>query len=592
MVASLKESALNYAKAGMRVFPLRPNSKSGQVLRSWKNEATTDITTIEKWWNTNPNYNIGIATGEGVLVVDIDVKHEAKGLESIKEYGVGLPDTARVKTPSGGYHLYYYIEGDFKNRVNIYPGIDIRANNGYVVAPPSVIDGLRYEWINEDPMAEANQEVYSFLDEPIEKEDNKQPLHMENEIIQGSRNDILFKLASSLQSKGLSNEAILSSVIAENSIKCNPPLEIEEVKTIVESALNYNKGTNPYNKQKKNLSLEMIPMSEVKEKEAQWLIPDFIPKGVITVVAGDGGVGKTFFWCDLVASVSSGTYTFFENENYSVIEKKEPQKVMYFSSEDDMQVTLKKRLRLSGANMGNIITIPIGDERFQEIQYNSKFLNDLIAYHKPVLVVFDPLQGFIPNNVNMGYRNQMRNVLKPLNGYGEKYGVTTVIVCHTNKKSDTSARGRVSDSSDIWDIARSVFIIGHTGSDDIRYLSHEKCNYGPLQDTTLFSIGDGILTNRGTTKKKDRDFMSKKSYERKGKGAKEEVKEFILEQLQEHDGAMENKELLEYAKACGHSKGSFDRAKADLKKEKNITIEVVGKGKERVSNILLVPKGG
>ncbi len=592
MVHNLKESALNYAKAGLRVFPLAPNSKGKQVLRSWKNEATTDLVTIKQWWNTNPNYNIGIATGNGILVIDIDVKHDARGLESLKKYGENLPTTAKVKTPSGGYHLYYYVEGNFKNRVNIYPGIDIRTDNGYVVAPPSVIDGLRYEWINEDPMAEANQEVYSFLDEPIEKEDNKQPLHMENEIIQGSRNDILFKLASSLQSKGLSNEAILSSVIAENSIKCNPPLEIEEVKTIVEGALNYNKGTNPYNKQKKNLSLEMIPMSEVKEKEAQWLIPDFIPKGVITVVAGDGGVGKTFFWCDLVASVSSGTYTFFENENYSVIEKKEPQKVMYFSSEDDMQVTLKKRLRLSGANMGNIITIPIGDERFQEIQYNSKFLNDLIAYHKPVLVVFDPLQGFIPNNVNMGYRNQMRNVLKPLNGYGEKYGVTTVIVCHTNKKSDTSARGRVSDSSDIWDIARSVFIIGHTGSDDIRYLSHEKCNYGPLQDTTLFSIGDGILTNRGTTKKKDRDFMSKKSYERKGKGAKDEAKEFILDQLKEQGGSMENKELLEYAQACGYSKGTLERAKADLKKEKNIVIEVNGFGKEKTTTLSLVPIEG
>lgn len=592
MVADLKESALNYAKAGLRVFPLAPNSKSGQVLKSWKNEATTDLVTIKKWWNTNPNYNIGIATGGGVLVVDIDVKHESKGLESIKEYGTGLPDTARVKTPSGGYHLYYYVGGDFKNRVNIYPGIDIRANNGYVVAPPSQIDGRCYEWDNNNPVVKADGFVYGFLSGLVENKSDT-PLHMEDEITQGQRNDMLFKLASSLQSKGLADKAILNALWQENKAKCNPPLTKEEVKAICQSVTDrYNKGTSTYQENTKNLSTKMISMADVEEREQEWLIRDFIPKGTITIIGGDGGSGKTTVWCDIVASISSGTYTFFENENYSLIEERKPQKVMFFSSEDDMNTTLKKRLRLNGANMDNIITVPMEDERFQNIKYNSDFLKKIVYEHKPTLLVFDPLQGFLPNNVNMGYRNQMRNTLNPLLAYGADIGVTTLIICHTNKKSDVSARGRISDSSDIWDIARNVFVIGHTGEDDIRYFSHEKCNVAKLQDTSLFTIDNGAITFRGTTKKRDRDFMSKKSYERKGKGAKEEAKEFILDQLVEHEGTMENKELLEYAKACGHSKGSLERAKAELKKEKSITIEVSGKGKERVSNILLVPKEG
>lgn len=592
MVANLKESALNYAKAGMRVFPLRPNSKSGQILRSWKNEATTDITTIEKWWNTNPNYNIGIATGEGVLVVDIDVKHEAKGLESIKEYGVGLPDTARVKTPSGGYHLYYYIEGDFKNRVNIYPGIDIRANNGYVVAPPSQIDGRCYEWDNNDPVVQADGFVYGFLSGPVGPPSDM-PLHMENKITQGQRNDMLFKLASSLQSKGLADKAILNALWQENKAKCDPPLTKEEVKAIYQSVTDrYDKGTSTYQENTKNLSTKMISMADVEEKEPEWLIRDFIPKGAITILAGDGGVGKTTIWCDIVASISSGTYTFFEDENYSLIEERKPQKVMFFSSEDDMNTTLKKRLRVNGANMNNIFTIKLSDERFQEVKYNSPYLKELVNTHKPVLLVFDPLQGFLPNNVNMGYRNQMRNTLAPLNGFGEELGVTTLIVCHTNKKNDVSARGRISDSSDIWDIARNVFIVGHTGEDDIRYLSHEKCNVAKLQDTSLFTIDDGVVTLRGFTTKKDRDFMSKKSYERKGKGAKEEAKEFILEQLQEHESTMENKELLEYAKACGYASATLERAKKDLKKDNIIDIKVKGFGKDKITFLSLVPKEG
>ena len=228
------------------------------------------------------------------------------------------------------------------------------------------------------------------------------------------------------------------------------------------------------------------------------------------------------------------------------------------------------------------------DERFQEIKYNSEYLKDLIHEHKPVLLVFDPLQGFLPNNVNMGYRNQMRNTLSPLIGFGESLGVTTLIVCHTNKKSDTSARGRISDSSDIWDIARNVFIVGHTGENDLRYLSHEKCNYGPLQDTVLFSIDDGAITYRGDTTKKDRDFMIKKSYDRKNKGAKDEAKDFILDQLKEHDGSMENKDLLEYAKACGYSQTTIDRAKKDLKNENFIAIKVNGFGKKKTTILSLV----
>ncbi|MCI9093141.1 MAG: AAA family ATPase [Coprobacillus sp.] len=590
-MASLKESAIQYAKANIRVFPLAPNSKSGQVLRSWKKEATTDIEKIKKWWNTNPNYNIGIATGEGLLVVDVDVKHEAKGIESFDIYGEHLPITAKVKTPSGGYHFYYYVEGDFKNRVNIYPGIDIRANNGYVVAPPSVIDGKCYEWVNNESVATADGFVYGFLSGPVEKENT--PLHMEDEITQGQRNDILFKLASSLQSKGLDDKAILSALWQENKAKCSPPLTKEEVKAIYQNVVNrYDKGTASYQEPKKNLSLEMISMADVEERDQEWLIRDFIPKGTITIIGGDGGAGKTTVWCDIVASISSGTYTFFENEDYSLIEKREPQKVMFFSSEDDMNTTLKKRLRLNGANMDNIITVPMEDERFQNIKYNSDFLRNIVYEHKPTLLVFDPLQGFLPNNVNMGYRNQMRNTLNPLLAYGADIGVTTLIICHTNKKSDVSARGRISDSSDIWDIARNVFVIGHTGENDIRYLSHEKCNVARLQDTTLFTIEDGIVTFRGTTKKKDRDFMSKKSYDRKGKGAKDEAKEFILDQLKEHGGTMENKELSELALATGYSKSNFDKVRAELSRKGLIEIKPTGKGEDRVYNISLIPIEG
>ena len=85
VMSELKNNALNYVKKGFKVFPLKPNTKGEQVLESWKYESTTNLNQIDYWWNKNPNYNIGLVTGNGLLVIDIDVKNGKDGLQSIKK---------------------------------------------------------------------------------------------------------------------------------------------------------------------------------------------------------------------------------------------------------------------------------------------------------------------------------------------------------------------------------------------------------------------------------------------------------------------------------------------------------------------------
>ena len=66
-------SALNYAKDNFKVFPLKVNSKSGQVCKSWKEEATTDINQIYQWFSST-DYNVGVRTGDGLVVIDVDIR--------------------------------------------------------------------------------------------------------------------------------------------------------------------------------------------------------------------------------------------------------------------------------------------------------------------------------------------------------------------------------------------------------------------------------------------------------------------------------------------------------------------------------------
>src|SRR5699024_6011952 len=116
---TLLEAARIYAR-NYKVFPLAPQSKSKQLLRSWKNEASNDSSQVERWWKACPLANIGLVTGNGLLVIDVDNKNGKNGSEMLKPYLDDFPDTMVVKTPSGGYHYYFEVEGSFPNKVNLY----------------------------------------------------------------------------------------------------------------------------------------------------------------------------------------------------------------------------------------------------------------------------------------------------------------------------------------------------------------------------------------------------------------------------------------------------------------------------------------
>jgi hypothetical protein len=93
-----------------------------------------------------PSANIGIVTGKisDLVVFDLDSQ---KAEEFANSEG-GFPDTARVKTGKG-YHLYMKHPGfEIRNQVNKDLEIDIRAEGGYAVAPPSVHGtGSAYKWV-------------------------------------------------------------------------------------------------------------------------------------------------------------------------------------------------------------------------------------------------------------------------------------------------------------------------------------------------------------------------------------------------------------------------------------------------------------
>lgn len=133
------------SRLGLRVFPLVPGTGT-PALKDWPDYATTDLDQVREWWTwTYPGYGVGIACGpdSGIWVLDIDVKKGVDGFvefaEIITAHG-GAPgiftDTMVVSTPSGGAHLYFrWAEGVVNSTGRIGPGLDVRADHGYVRAP-------------------------------------------------------------------------------------------------------------------------------------------------------------------------------------------------------------------------------------------------------------------------------------------------------------------------------------------------------------------------------------------------------------------------------------------------------------------------
>ncbi|WP_346698971.1 AAA family ATPase [Catenibacillus scindens] len=323
-------------------------------------------------------------------------------------------------------------------------------------------------------------------------------------------------------------------------------------------------------------------------KEPEWLVPGYIPKYGITTIAGEGGVGKTSIWCSLVASITSGKQTFLLGNEIPF--NNDPENVIVFSAEDSWTYVLRARLEANGADLDRVGFISPEDERFVDLNFDGDLLKGIIEENRPGVIVFDPLQAFVPANLRMGDRNAMRKCFSPLIGYGEQYKLTSIIIAHANKQSGVWGRKRIADSSDIWDASRSVLMTGLTSEKDVRYISQEKSNYGRLSDTVLFSLDECVPTFKCYSDKKDRDFILADARERNIRPVVEDAKDFIIDTLRER-GQMEVSELDELAAANSISKNAMRDAKAALKKEGTTKTWSIGYGNNKKFLIILKDAG-
>jgi hypothetical protein len=203
-------------------------------------DASTDRGQIKKWWREHPQSNIGVVTGSlsGLVVVDVDGKEGKRSWRRLLEQCSCAPIDTLTAITGAGKHYYFDCKEHIQNSAGKFgPGLDVRADGGYVVGVGSThVSGHRYDW-------EDSHKAVCALPKHLLRHFNSADAAMshgvEDAIPRGRRNDTLTGFAGAMRRPGMSRQAIEAALLVENRYRCESPLADAEVKKIAASVARY-----------------------------------------------------------------------------------------------------------------------------------------------------------------------------------------------------------------------------------------------------------------------------------------------------------------------------------------------------------------
>jgi hypothetical protein len=186
---SLLDAALGYAAHGIPGYPVHwPRRVPGgtslacscrhgtacdrpakhPLVRHGINDATTDPSQLEHWWQQWPHANLGLATGIVFDALDVDGPAGLAALRQLaRTAGLRLPGPV-VRTGGGGWHYWFAPTGLGNRPPRGLTHIDWRGRGGCVLAPPSRhISGGSYRWLrglDQTPLPEVPTGLRTLLE--------------------------------------------------------------------------------------------------------------------------------------------------------------------------------------------------------------------------------------------------------------------------------------------------------------------------------------------------------------------------------------------------------------------------------------------
>lgn len=505
MAADKLSSALAYANYGIAVFPCHhieadrecscgklkcPSAGKHPIPKGWQAEATLDENEIRRMWQAYPDANIGVACGEGsgLTVLDVDGDLGRETLRDLELEHGELPETPIAITGSGGNHYYFQFEPSVSNAVRFAPGLDIRTQGGLVIGVGSKTR-REYAWEAIAPLSYELQpsKMPGWLVALIATKPNTngnsvhvppEPLH-EGE----GRNNLLFRLARSEHARGFPDAAVEAAVKALNQT-FKPPLDQSEINQLIANALRIPNRSNFQPTVAPRGPINRGKMAEEFDAEkVLWLWPGYIPLGKLSDLQGDPGQGKSVVTASLAAIVSRGL-------PFPTGDQCSPAGVIMISAEDDPHDTIRPRLEAAGADLARVMLFTLRDDELLSFPEDLDLLREAIKKTSAGLVIIDPLDAFITDEINANQNQSIRKLLAKLAKLAGETMVAIMVVRHLNKDAKTTnPMYRGGGSIGLNAASRQVLLVG-TAPDDpkLRVLAPIKENLAPLSPSLGYRV--------------------------------------------------------------------------------------------------------
>lgn len=204
-------------------------------------------------------------------------------------------------------------------------------------------------------------------------------------------------------------------------------------------------------------------LDTVQMRAIDWLWTGWIPKGYITIWAGETGAGKSTVLADVAARVSTGAPWPGDYQ------PRQPGRVLWLGSEDGIEELTVPRLAACGANCANIVEIQgvvqDGKRRTFSLQddlanVKAELKHARDAGHPFALLVIDPVTSYLPGQklrkVDLNDAGQLRTILEPWLVLAQEYTLAIVCVTHFAKDTQRSMLHRVLGSAAFTQTCRSL----------------------------------------------------------------------------------------------------------------------------------------
>jgi AAA domain-containing protein len=313
---------------------------------------------------------------------------------------------------------------------------------------------------------------------------------------------------------------------------------------------------------RKSDGIRAIPYKNVKRETVEWFWGGLIPYGMLTLLVGDPGLGKSMLTVHLAAKASRDGIN-------SIL----------LSAEDHKGATIRPRLEAADADLELVHHIEVRREGIEEglaLPDDAAKLDQIIRRTKTRLVVVDPLTAHLPESINSWHDQSVRRALAPLHRSAEKRGCAIVVVAHLNKGGGQDPLYRTGGSIGLPAAVRSALLLARDPNDpegergSQRVLAHIKCNVGPQSGSQSCEIKSVTLKGRGAATAPHLEITGPSSVggrELLNAGGEEAsqrhgAEEFLRAELSA--GSRPTADLQAAAKDAGHSWRTVERAKEKL----------------------------